>query len=311
MAILKSITYALVGVELTPYIDVNRLSTANSMPTISGTAVFNRFDSLGNPDQAIEVILNYRPYYLFEGNLGLVNTDIPGVYVWRLHVDSPLYPGTYDVEANIYSVNTDQILASDNSVNELTILNPQRRYGGQPAPAANKSLAQKAAVVAGLMNSLSNMFGNSGVGGPSPAVHPVQDDQASSPLVGRGNEERSEDTMVKSKDTVKDKAYVPAKNHSFGATDPGSADEPPETKDVEATSMDQANSDLGDAKKEQEDANASQEKPQEEPPQKDPRDVPDDGRERPATPEEMFAGNPTLLAAYYKREGVSQKVAEF
>ena len=78
MGFLNSLINSLIGVELTPYIIVNKLTTANSMPTISGTAVLNRFDSFGNPDQALEVILNYRPYYLFEGNLGLSNTDVPG-----------------------------------------------------------------------------------------------------------------------------------------------------------------------------------------------------------------------------------------
>jgi hypothetical protein len=244
----------------TPYIKVNKLTTANSMPMITGTAVFNRFDSLGNPDQALEVILNYRPFYLFEGNLGLVETSTPDTYIWRLHVDSPLYPGTYNVEANIYSVADDQILATNNSAKELTILDPYRQYGNTLVAPKTKSLAQKAAVVAGLMDSLSNMFGNSGVGGPSPAVHPVQDDQASSPLVGRGNEERSEDTMVKSKDTVKDRAPVPNKKSNFTSTDPAAADEPAEKKDVETPSMENANTELADANKAQQDDNANQPK---------------------------------------------------
>jgi hypothetical protein len=245
---------------MNPYIKVNKLTTANSMPMITGTAVFNRFDSLGNPDQAIEVILNYRPFYLFEGNLGLVETSTPDTYIWRLHVDAPLYPGTYDVEANIYSVADDQILATNNSAKELTILDPYRQYGNAPVASPTKSLAQKAAVVAGLMDSLTNMFGNSGVGGPSPSVHPVQDDQASSPLVGRGNEERSEDTMVKSKDTVKDRAPVPDKKSNFTSTDPAAVDEPAEKKDVETPSMENANTELADANKAQQDDNANQPK---------------------------------------------------
>jgi hypothetical protein len=231
----------------TPFISVNKLTTANTMPTITGKAVFNRFDSLGNPDQAIEIILNYRPFYLFEGQLGLVETSIPDTYIWRLHVDAPLYPGTYSVEANIYSVADDQILVSDNSVNELTILDPYRQYGNTPVAPKNKSIAQKAAVVAGLMNSLSNMFGNSGVGGPSPAIHPVQDDQASSPLIGRGNEERSEDPRVKSKDQVVDKAPLPPPKHNFNVTDAAAATESQNSVDWELASLDNAQSELGDA----------------------------------------------------------------
>jgi len=244
----------------TPYIKVNKLTTANSMPMITGTAVFNRFDSLGNPDQALEVILNYRPFYLFEGNLGLVETSTPDTYIWRLHVDAPLYPGTYDVEANIYSVADDEILATNNSSKELIILDPYRQYGNAPVASAKPSLAQKAAVVAGLMNSLSNMFGNSGVGGPSPSVHPVQDDQASSPLVGRGNEERSEDPRVKSKEQIVDKAPLPPPKHNFTVTDAAAASEPTEQKDVETPSMENANTELADANKAQQDDNANQPK---------------------------------------------------
>jgi hypothetical protein len=244
----------------TPYISVNKMATSNSMPTITGTAIFNRFDSLGQPDQALEIILNYKPYYLFEGNLGISITNNPNVYIWRLHVDTPLYPGTYDVEANIYRVADDEIIATNNSAKELTILDPYRQYGNRPVAPAKPSLAQKAAVVAGLMNSLSGMFGNGGVGGPSPAVHPVQDDQASSPLVGRGNEERSEDPRVKSKDQVVDTAPLPPPKHNFTVTDAAAATEPTAEKDVETPSMDNANTELGDANKAQQDDNANQPK---------------------------------------------------
>jgi hypothetical protein len=245
---------------MSPFISVNKQTTSNTMPTITGKAVFNRFDSLGNPDQAIEIILNYRPFYLFEGQLGLVETSVPDTYIWRLHVDAPLYPGTYDVEANIYSVADDQILATNNSSRELTILDPYRQYGNRPVAPQTKSLAQKAAVVAGLMNSLSNMFGSGGVGGPSPSVHPVQDDQASSPLVGRGNEERSEDPRVKSKEQVVDTAPLPPPKHNFTVTDAAAATEPTAEKDVETPSMDNANTELGDANKAQQDDNANQPK---------------------------------------------------
>lgn len=312
MAILKSIAAALVGVNLTPFIGVNKLTTANSTPTISGTAVFNRFDSFGQPDQAIEVILNYRPYYLFEGNLGLTETPIPGVYNWRLHVDVPLYPGTYDVEANIYSVADDQILVSDDSYNEITILDPYRQYGGRAAPPAKKSIAQKAAIVAGLMDSLSGMFGNSGVGGPSPSIHPVQDDQASSSLIGRGNEERTEDPMVKNKSLIVDKAYVTAKDHSFGATDSAAGDKKAEDTDVTTPSKEEADNSAADAKRDQEKTNDAQDRPLT-PDQMADRAKTEktDTTERPVTPDQMFAGQPALLSAYYRSTGDAQKASNF
>jgi hypothetical protein len=235
------------------FININKLATANTKPIISGKASFTRFNSLGNPDQSIEIILNYRPYYLFEGQLGLSETSIPGVYDWKLHIDAPLYPGTYDVEANIYNVADDLIVASDDSVNEVTILDPARLYGGQPAPAPKKSLAQKVATVAALMNALSNLFGNSGVGGASPSVHPVQDDQSSSSLVGRGNEEREEDLRVKSKDKVVDKAPLPPKKHNFDVTGEANAADPNDLGKMELGSLDDARKDLGEAAQLQDD----------------------------------------------------------
>ena len=223
-------------------ITINPLRTQNTVPTISGTATFERFDTLGNPKEAIEIILNYRPFYLYEGNLGLEKTAVDGVYTWKLHVDSPLYPGTYDIEANIYNVNDDIIIAADDSKDELTILPVPRTYVNGAPP---KSLAQKAATVAGLMNALNNMFSNSGVGGPSPSVHPTQDDQSSSSLAARGSEERSEDPRVKSKDKVVDEAPVPPPKHNFDSTDNGSGSQ--NGVDWELASLDNARSELGDA----------------------------------------------------------------
>jgi hypothetical protein len=118
---------------------------------------------------------------------------------------------------------------------------------------AKKSIAQKAAIVAGLMDSLSGMFGNSGVGGPSPAIHPVQDDQSSSPLVGRGNEEREEDLRVKSKDKVVDKAPLPPKKHNFEVTGEGKASDPNDLGKMELGSLDDARKDLGEAAQLQDD----------------------------------------------------------
>jgi hypothetical protein len=222
-------------------ITVNRLTTSNTVPTITGLATFDRFDNMGNPKEAIEIIFNYRPYYLFEGNLGLETTATAGTYKWKLHIDSPLYPGVYDVEANIYRVADDLIIASDDSTNEITITQPTIRQ----IAAQNKSIAQKAATVAALMGALNNLFGNSGVGGPSPSVHPTQDDQSSSSLVSRGNEERSEDPRVKSKKQVVDNAPLPPPKHNFDSTDNSSGSQ--NGVDWELASLDNARSELGDS----------------------------------------------------------------
>ena len=229
-------------------ITVNRLTTSNTVPTISGTATFDRFDIYGNPKEAIEVILNYNPYYMFEGNLGIEPTPVAGTYTWKLHIDSPLYPGTYDVEANIYTVDDDMIVASDTTTNELTILSPPTTYINGAPP---KSLAQKAATVSALMGALQNLFGNSGVGGPSPAVHPTQDDQSSTALASRGSEERSEDPRVKSKKQVVDEAPVPPPKHNFDSTDNSSGSQ--NGVDWELASLDNARSELGDAANMQDD----------------------------------------------------------
>ena len=234
-------------------ITVNSLTTQNTVPTITGTAKFDRFDNLGNPKEAIEVILNYRPFYLYEGNLGLDKTAIDGTYTWKLHVDSPLYPGTYDVEANVYTVADDIIIASDNTRNELTILPPPMINGVVP----QKSIAQKAATVAALMGALQNLFGNSGVGGPSPSIYPTQDDQSSSSLAARGSEERSEDPRVKSKKKVVDEAPVPPPKHNFESTDNGSVD----SGQWELASLDKAREENGDAAAAQADSSNSGELP--------------------------------------------------
>lgn len=228
-------------------IKVKRLVTSNTVPTITGTATFDRYDLDGNPKEAIEIILNYRPYYMFEGNLGIKETSVKGTYDWSLHIDSPLYPGTYDVEANVYRVADDLIIASDDTVNEITITQPTVTQ----IAAQNKSLRQKAATVNMLMAALNGIFGNSGVGGPSPSVHPTQDDQSSSSLAARGAEEREEDPRVKSKDKVVDNAPLPPVKHNFDSTDAAAA--PASGMDWELSTLDNARSETGDAAQMQDD----------------------------------------------------------
>jgi hypothetical protein len=241
-------------------ITVNKLSTSNTTPIITGKATFQRFDLDGKtPKEAIEVILNYNPYYMFEGNLGIEETATKDEYIWKLHIDSPLYPGTYDVEANIYRVSDDIIIASDDTTNEITITSEPPKYINGAMVVPKKSLAQKAATVSALMGALQNLFGNSGVGGPSAAVHPTQDDQSSSSLAARGSEERSEDPRVKSKKQVVDEAPVPPPKHNFDSTDNSSGSQ--NGVDWELASLDNARSELGDANASQSDSSNSGELP--------------------------------------------------
>jgi hypothetical protein len=227
-------------------ITVRKLTTANNVPTITGFAAFTRFDDLGNPFEDLEIIINYNAYYLFEGNLGLENTAYPGLYKWKLHIDTPMFPGTYEVEANIYDINTDQTVDTDTSKNELTILPPVYNSKG---PTKTK-LKQKAATVAALMGALEGLFGNGGVGGPSPSVHPTQDDQSSTSLVARGSKERKEDPRVKSKKQTVDEIPVPPEKHPFKATDP-SGDTPLTPDKMEPVKAQEAQDNLASAKMEQ------------------------------------------------------------
>jgi len=200
-------------------ITVNKLSTSNTMPTITGTVDFERITRIGNTTktQTINVIVNYNKYKLFDGNLGLDETKTPNV--WKLHFSSPLYPGTYDIEAQVIDVDSNLIIASDNTSDELTIL---RTYPTIPTN-NNLSLLQKLALVQGLMNSLNRSFGgNSGIG-QNPSVHPAQDDQISTHLAANGAQERNEHPTVKSKVARQKKNVIPntkPKPEEFKSTKP-------------------------------------------------------------------------------------------
>jgi hypothetical protein len=210
-------------------ITVNRLSTSNTVPTITGTVDFERIKIIGNTTktQTIHVIVNYNRYKLFDGNLGLDETKTPNV--WKLHFSAPLYPGTYEVEAQIIDVENNMVIASDESSNELTIL---RTYPTVSAVSsgANMSILQKLALVQGLMNGLNRTFGgNSGIG-QNPSLHPNQDDQISSNLAMRGAQERdTHPTIAKSKTARQKKNVIPntkPKPEEFKSTKPagGAAD---------------------------------------------------------------------------------------
>jgi hypothetical protein len=174
-------------------ISITPLSTSNTSPMITGYVDFERFDSSGNPKQEISVYVNYTKYKLFDGNLGLDETVTPNK--WKLHFSTKLYPGTYQVEAYVSDIATDIVVASDVKETGITITQPTTVQVKQQNP----TLLEKVATVALLMSSLDKLFGGKNGISPVPSVHPTLNDDASTSLVGRGNEERAEDTMAKSK----------------------------------------------------------------------------------------------------------------
>ena len=215
-----------------PTITVTPLRTTNTVPTLTGTVDFARFDATGAAKETIEIEINYNVYKLFDGRLGLDEKVTPNV--WKLHFDSSLFEGTYDVEARVVDVNTRKVLAKDNTNGELTIL---------PVPVEvlekqqNLTILQKVALVAGLMNSVNKMFGGqNGVGG-NPAVHPSLDDDSSTSLAGRSDQERGEDARVKDKEkrASKTTAPIPPKKHEMSSTDSGASKPEIEPPDEEET----------------------------------------------------------------------------
>jgi hypothetical protein len=219
-------------------ITVNKLSTSNTTPILTGTVDFERFDSKGNPKESIEVYVNYVPYRLFEGNLGIDETKNPKQ--WKLHFDSPLYPGTYEVEAIVYDISTNRIIASDDSSQELIIIAPPRPSVGQQA----YNMRQRYSRLNLLMNSLNLLFGGQNGISPVPSVHPVLDDQSSTSLIASGNEEREEETAVKSRKKTVDSAPLPPKVVRFDSVDPNKG-QGPNGMDWELASLDQARDDVG------------------------------------------------------------------
>jgi len=231
-------------------ITVKKLTTSNNTPTLTGTVEFQRFSAPGKAKESIEVYVNYVPYRLFEGNLGLDETKTPNE--WKLRFDSPLYPGTYEVEAIVYDIATNQIIASDDTVNELIITAPPTR---RSASQQQYDLRQRYARLSLLMNSINLLFGGKNGLTPLPSVHPTLDDQSSTTLLAAGNEERSEDPRPTSdqKTKVKDAALPPGK-HAFRATD--GSDDAEDTYDLTLGSADQAQDLLGDVQKAQQETQA-------------------------------------------------------
>jgi hypothetical protein len=205
-------------------ITVNRLSTSNTMPTITGTVEFERIKSLGNTTktQTIHVIVNYNRYKLFDGNLGLDESKTPNV--WKLQFDTPLYPGTYDIEAQVIDVDTNLVLASDNTIDELIIFKTYPTSASSSS--SNMTVLQKLQLVQGLMKSLNKLFGGQNGIGQNPSVHPNQDDQISTSLIGRGAQEGDNDPRRKGKVARQKKMVVPVpvpRPDEFKSTKPAGA----------------------------------------------------------------------------------------
>jgi hypothetical protein len=204
------------------------------MPILTGTVDYTRIDAKGIPRETIEVEINYVVYKLFDGKLGVDEKVTPNV--WKLHFDSPLFEGTYNVEARVVDVNTRATLAKDTTNGELII---------EPVPyqileqQKNLTILQKVALVAGLMDSVGKMFGGqNGVGG-NPAVHPSLDDDSSTSLAGRSDQERGSDARIidKEKRAKATTAPIPPKKHPMKSTDSGASKpdiEPPNEDETKA-----------------------------------------------------------------------------
>jgi hypothetical protein len=195
-------------------ISITPLSTSNTVPTLTGYVDFQRFSAPGQAKETISVYVNYTRYKLFEGNLGLDETVQPNK--WKLQFSTPLKPGTYQVEAYVSDIATDTILARDTKETGITIIPPTPVQIQQQNP----TLLEKVATVALLMANLNKLFGGKNGIAPVPSVHPTLNDDASTSLVGRGNEERVEETIVKSKDKTQRKGNVKANPVQNKAVDP-------------------------------------------------------------------------------------------
>jgi len=220
-------------------ITVKKLVTSNNTPTLTGTVEFQRFSAPGQAKESIEVYVNYVPYRLFEGNLGLDETKTPNE--WKLTFDSPLFAGTYDVEAIVYDIATNQILASDETVDELTITAPENVRITVPS----YNLRQRYQRLNSLMESVNLQFGGKSGLTPLPSVHPTLDDQSTTALPAGGNEERSEDPRAKSKDKTRMiGAALPPQLVQFLSTDPGKG-AGPNSSEYELPSTAQSRDTLG------------------------------------------------------------------
>ena len=162
------------------FITVTNLATKNTAPILTGTVLLDR-----KHGDTIKAYVNYVTYTLFDGRLGLDEKKNPNI--WKLHFDQDLYPGSYDVEAEV--INKDgRVVASVAANNALIILEPTPEDTAAPS----QSLSQKTnalQALKGMMNMLSS-FG----GGPyaPKGVHPTQEDTASTTMEAQGTPERNQ-----------------------------------------------------------------------------------------------------------------------
>ena len=197
-------------------ITIDNLSTYDLNPLITGTVEFERFDSLGNPKQTFQIVINYMTYKLFEGNLGVNEKVTPNI--WKLKINTQLYYGTYEVEAQIIDIATNRVVESATK-NIIIQRPPQRNSYIQPK---NLSLYQKFMAVNMLMGALDRMFGGKSGIKPIPSVHPVRDDQASTTEIARGKEESPQHPVPKSREqTSKGNNGTVAKKDPHKATSSG------------------------------------------------------------------------------------------
>jgi hypothetical protein len=190
------------------------LATSNTSPTLTGTVDYKRFGDDGQPREDFYVTVNYTKYKPFDGNLGIDETKTPAV--WKLHFSTTLYPGTYEVEANVVDIASNSLLATDYNPNGLIINQlTQKEYQQK-----NPTLLEKVATVSLLMASLNKLFGGQNGISPVPSVHPVLNDDSSTSLLGRGKEESAEDIVRKSKDKTIRKGNVKANPVANKAVDP-------------------------------------------------------------------------------------------
>jgi len=214
-------------------IAVNPLTTSNTAPMLTGTVRFERFDSNNNPKETIQVVINFNTYNLFS-EIGLDETVTPNI--WKLHFSDPfIVTGTYDVEARVIDIATGDIVAKDSTNGELTIqpLSPQEIANSK------MSLLQKVALISSLMDSVQRSFGGqNGIGG-NPAVHPTLDDDSSTSLAGRADQEREQDPRAKNKTKRQqpNQNPVPPKKHPFAAVDSAALEGAPEIEPPDSASI--------------------------------------------------------------------------
>lgn len=217
-------------------ITVNNLSTTDTTPIITGSVEFERFDSDGKPKETIRITINYQTYELFKGNLGIDETTTPKT--WKLHISNPMYPGVYDVIAQVVDVNENRIIAVDETYNELNIIG----LNTQQKKEQKLSLLQKYLLVNSLMNSLQRGFGGQNGISPLPAVHPVRDDESSTMLTARDAAEGSEHPVKKDKDRRRMKGIpLPPKRSDYAATGQAGASGEPELWSSESENANPAN----------------------------------------------------------------------